>query len=88
METTRLSSKGQLVLPKAVREAGDWREGTEFAVERVSEGVLLRPLRAFPPTTLEQVRGSAGYTGPTRSLADLDAAIAKGVASRRGRGRY
>ena len=37
METTRLSSKGQLVLPKAIREADHWGEGTEFSVERVAE---------------------------------------------------
>jgi AbrB family looped-hinge helix DNA binding protein len=32
MTTTRLSSKGQLVLPKAVREAHGWHDGTVFDV--------------------------------------------------------
>ena len=49
MDTTRLSSKGQLVLPKAIHEADAWTEGTEFIVERVPEGVLLRPVRSLPP---------------------------------------
>ena len=88
MNTTRLSSKGQLVLPKAIREADDWAEGTEFVVERVPEGVLLRPVRSVPSTRLEDVIGCAGYRGPARSLADMERAIAKGVKARRGRGRH
>lgn len=88
MNTTRLSSKGQLVLPKAIREADDWTEGTEFVVERVPEGVLLRPVRSLPATRLEDVIGCAGYRGPARSAADMARAIAKGVTVRRARGRH
>lgn len=88
MDTTRLSSKGQLVLPKAIREADAWAEGTEFIVERVPEGVLLRPVRSLPATRLEDVIGCAGYRGPARSAADMERAIAQGVKARRGRGRH
>ena len=86
METTRLSSKGQLVLPKAIRDADNWSEGTQFLVERVAEGVLLRPLRPVPTTRLEDVVGSVGYRGPARSLADMRRAIEQGVKAGRGRG--
>lgn len=88
METTRLSSKGQLVLPKSIRDADNWSEGAEFLVERVAEGVLLRPLRPVPETKLEDVIGSAGYRGPAHSDADIARAIEQGVKARRGRGRY
>jgi AbrB family looped-hinge helix DNA binding protein len=88
METTRLSSKGQLVLPKSIRDADDWREGTEFLVERVAEGVLLRPLRPVPSTRLEDVIGSAAYRGAPRTAAQIQSAIEQGVKARRGRGRY
>jgi AbrB family looped-hinge helix DNA binding protein len=88
MDTTRLSSKGQLVLPKAIRDADDWTEGTEFIVERVPEGVLLRPVRPLPVTRLEDVIGCAGYRGRARSVAEMERAIAKGVKARRDRGRY
>ena len=88
VDTTRLSSKGQLVLPKAIRDADDWAEGTEFIVERVPEGVLLRPLRPLPVTRLEDVIGCAGYRGRARSVAEMERAIAEGVKARRGRGRY
>ena len=88
VDTTRLSSKGQLVLPKAIREADAWTEGTEFIVERVPEGVLLRPVRSLPATLLEDVIGCAGYRGPARSAADMERAIAQGVKARRGSGRH
>ena len=88
MSTTRLSSKGQLVLPKAIRDADNLPEGTEFTVERVPQGVLLRPLRPFPATRLEEVIGCAGYRGSTRSAADMERAIAKGVKARRVLGRH
>ena len=88
MDTTRLSSKGKLVLPKAIRDAGGWAEGTEFSVERVPEGVLLRPLRPLPVTRLEDVIGCAGYRGRPRSLADMERGIAEGVKAHRGRGRH
>lgn len=88
MDRTRLSSKGQLVLPKAIRDADGWTEGTEFLVERVAEGVLLRPARPFPPTRLEDVIGIARYRGPVVTVDDMARAIARGVKARRGRGRY
>jgi AbrB family looped-hinge helix DNA binding protein len=48
METTRLSSKGQVILPKSIRDAHRWQPGTEFMVEDTAEGVLLRPAKPFP----------------------------------------
>lgn len=88
MDTTKLSSKGQIILPKRIRTARHWEAGTEFAVEAVAEGILLRPLRSLPVTTLDQAVGSAGYSGPARTDRQLAAAIKRGVKDRRGRGRY
>ena len=36
---TRVSAKGQVVLPKAVRERRNWPAGTELKVEETPEGV-------------------------------------------------
>jgi AbrB family looped-hinge helix DNA binding protein len=48
----RLSSRGQLVIPKAVRQALGLRAGTQFNV-RLSEGIiLLEPVTVSPITTL------------------------------------
>ena len=87
METTRLSSKGQIVLPKSVREARSWKPGTEFAVDETSDGILLRPLRPFPPTSIAEVYGCLKYTGRPKTFRQMDEAIAKGVRTRHDRGR-
>lgn len=83
METTRLSSKGQVVLPRSVRTAHKLEAGTEFSVESTPEGVLLRPLKPFAPTRVKDVFGSAGYRGRALSLAQMDAAVAAEAKKRR-----
>ena len=83
METTKLSSKGQVVLPSAVRLARKWKPGMKLAVENRPEGVLLRPLKPFTETTLAEVVGSAGYKGPRKSLQDMENAILREARKRR-----
>ena len=39
---TRLSAKGQVVIPKGVRDLHDWCPGTELEVVDRPDGVLLR----------------------------------------------
>lgn len=67
MSTTRLSSRGQVVLPKRVRDKHQWDPGQEFEVVQTEEGVLLRPRSPFPETTFEAVCGRTGYDGPAVS---------------------
>ena len=88
METTRLSSKGQVILPKAGRDLRHWTPGTEFAVEFVHEGVLLRPLRPFPPLEVDEVKGCLKYRGKAKTIRQMDRSIARGVRERHARGRY
>jgi AbrB family looped-hinge helix DNA binding protein len=88
METTRLSSKGQVILPKSVREAHRWRPGTEFRVESTDEGVLLRPLKLLPPSRLDDVANRLHTSRRAASIAEMDAAIDAEIDARRDRGRY
>ncbi len=88
MLTTKLSSKGQVILPKSVREARRWPVGTEFTVEETADGVLLRPARAFPPTRLEDVAGCLRGSGPARTIEEMDRAIDDAFRDRHDRGRY
>ena len=88
MESTKLSSKGQIVLPKTVRDARNWQPGTEFAVEEAAGGLLLRPLRPFAPTRLEDVVGCLPYLGKPKTVTQMRKTIAAGAKERRGRGRY
>ncbi|HJZ95823.1 MAG TPA: AbrB/MazE/SpoVT family DNA-binding domain-containing protein [Candidatus Solibacter sp.] len=88
METTRLSTKGQIILPKGIRESRAWGPGTEFTVEETGDGVLLRPSGRFPQTTLADVVGCLRYKGKAKTLAEMDAAITAELKHRHDRGRY
>jgi AbrB family looped-hinge helix DNA binding protein len=88
MEITRLSTKGQIVLPLAVRASRAWKPGTEFIVEETSEGVLLRPMGAFPPASLDRVAGCLRYKRKPKALKQMGDSIGREVMGRRGRGQY
>jgi AbrB family looped-hinge helix DNA binding protein len=86
METIRLSARGQITLPKNIRTARSW--GTEFTVEETGNGILLRPAARFPETSIDQVAGCLRSKGKPKTLAGMDAAIAKEAGRRHDRGRY
>lgn len=91
METTLLSTKGQIVVPKAIRDSKGWKPGTEFTVEATPEGLLVRPRRQIKRTTLADLRRVAAkhkWTGKPLTLKDMDDAIAAAVMERHARGRY
>ncbi len=81
--STRLSAKGQVVIPKAVRDSRGWISGLELLVEETEEGVLLRPRAASREEAARALRGCAGYRGPRRTLADMEAAIVREAKDRR-----
>ena len=83
MNQTKLSSKGQVVIPRDVRDAHHWRTGTEFEVEDLPEGVLLRP-RVPDRVSIEQVLGCTGYRGPARTVDEMKEAVLR-EAKKRGR---
>jgi AbrB family looped-hinge helix DNA binding protein len=82
METTKLSSKGQIVLPRSIRNARKLQPGTEFSVEDTAEGILLRPLKPFSRTSVDAVFGSLRYTGKAKSVEEMHEAV-RGEARRR-----
>jgi AbrB family looped-hinge helix DNA binding protein len=79
MEKTRLSNKGQVVIPKAVRVFHGWETGLEFVIENVGDGIKLKPIKPYKETKIDEVIGCVGYAGPKKSLKDIEAAIAKGA---------
>lgn len=75
METARLSSKGQLVIPKSMRDAHGWESGTDLQIIDTGEGVLLRSAPAFAPSTLAEVAGVFRDQVAARSDAEIAAAL-------------
>lgn len=83
MTRTRLSSKGQVVIPKEMRKRHGWTPGTELEVVAVNDTVLLRPVRIFPPTTVDRVFGCLRYEGRPLTVQQMDAAVAREARRRR-----
>ena len=82
-EVTRLSTKGQLIIPKEIRERHGWTTGMELIVEDHGHSVVLRGVEDPPATTLKDLIGCAGYVGPARSLEEMEAGIARGAREHR-----
>jgi AbrB family looped-hinge helix DNA binding protein len=76
-EVTRLSAKGQVVIPKAIRDAKAWHAGLELLVQQTEDGVLLRPRAASRAEAAASLLGCTAYQGPRRSLEEMEAAIAR-----------
>ena len=75
MSVTTLSSKGQVILPKAVRVTHGLRSGARFKVEDTPDGILLRPLRTFAPSRFDDVRGSLRHRGKPVSIEAMHAGV-------------
>jgi AbrB family looped-hinge helix DNA binding protein len=80
MKVTRLSSKGQITLPKALRASHKWEAGQDFVVIVVDtgNGVLLKPEKPFPETKLEDVAGCLAYQGEPKTIEEMNVAINRG----------
>jgi AbrB family looped-hinge helix DNA binding protein len=79
---TKVSAKGQVVIPKDVRDRLHWHPGTELEVVDGPAGVMLR---AKPPAikkrpfkeSLARLQAIANYDGPIYSEEAVHAAIAE-----------
>ena len=88
MEKTRLSTKGQIILPKSIRVSRAWGPGTQFTVEESDGVVLLRPAARFPATELDDVAGCLRSKRKPKTPSEMRAAIGSEVKRRHDRGRY
>jgi AbrB family looped-hinge helix DNA binding protein len=75
METTRLSSKGQVIIPKAIRHAHRWEAGLDLIVIDTGDGILLKPKTPFESTKLADVAGLFKDRVAAKSDAEIAAAL-------------
>jgi hypothetical protein len=73
MKTTRLSTKGRVILPKATE---------------TPEGVPLRPQSRFRETRLEDVAGCLEYTGTPKTISQMEQGVVLHLKKRQASGRY
>ena len=74
--TTTVSTKGQVILPKAIRDQRHWDAGTRLIVENAEDGVLLKAAPLFAATEVDAVFGSLVFAGKARTIEAMDAAVA------------
>ena len=88
MKIIRMSSKGQVIIPKSLRSAHYWNTGQELVAIDTLNGILLKPKAAFAQTDITDVAGclaytgepkSLAYTGEPKSLAEMESAVARGM---------
>jgi AbrB family looped-hinge helix DNA binding protein len=85
---TKVSTKGQVVLPKAIREKRRWKAGTRLTVEDRPDGVLLKLIEKKKKLTIDDWAGIIKYKGPARTVEEMNAAIDEEFRRRHARGRY
>lgn len=85
---TKVSTKGQVVLPKAIRDKHAWKVGTRLIVEDRPDGVLLKPIEEKKKLTIDDWAGIVKYKGPPKSVEEMNAAIEEEFKARHARGRY
>lgn len=66
MDTVKLSSKGQIVIPKEIRDAQHLAAGTEFFVSCIEGEIRLAPAAAFPKTRVVDGLGMLARKGRRR----------------------
>jgi AbrB family looped-hinge helix DNA binding protein len=79
LSTTRMSSKGQIVIPESIRKQLHLKEGTQFVVIGEGDVVILKTIstlnmEAFD-TLIERARKQAKIAGLKR--ADIEKAVSK-----------
>ena len=77
--TVTMSTKGQVVIPRALREHLGWGEGTRLEIVSQAGGVVIRPLRSIPETKVDDLLGLLKYAGPPKTIEEMNDAIAKGA---------
>ena len=69
--STIVSTKGQVILPKPIRDQYRWESGTRLIVESTGDGVLLKAASVFPPTQAKDVFGSLPRRGGPKTIAEM-----------------
>lgn len=69
--TITLSSKGQVVIPKEIRDELHWEAGTELTLVSSAHGVTLKAVPKKSGRNLADLIGMLKYDGPPISTEEL-----------------
>ena len=74
MTTTRMSTKGQVIIPKEIRLRHGWDAGLELELVERGDTLVLRRVRALPRTTVKDLLGCLPYEGAPKSVEEMEKA--------------
>lgn len=77
MQASQVSSKGQVVIPKLLRDRLGLKNGSRLAFVQEGDSLRLTPLDGRARSSLKQGYGLADYRGPAVSLDDMRKAVMK-----------
>lgn len=84
--TTKLSAKGQVVIPAGVRRELGLKPGQTLQVRKAAGGVMLTPVLEKSGRSTEEIiaelRKIYTHKGPPATLEDMDEAVARMFAKR------
>jgi len=72
IEITRLSTKGQVVLPASTRKNLDLQIGTKFMILESQGNIVLKPIRAPEPGYVEKLLRAAQASAKKQGLTKKD----------------
>jgi AbrB family looped-hinge helix DNA binding protein len=72
---TTLSTKGQIVVPKAMRDQKRWQAGTRLVLKDTPEGILITPEQAKKIYTGDDIIGILQYDGPPVTIEQMNEAV-------------
>ena len=72
MTKAKMTSKGQITIPKAVRDKLGLKTGSLISFDPYQELFLLRPLQVDP---LDELEGFFDYSGPSHTVEEMNEAV-------------
>ena len=83
MREVSVTSKGQVTIPKDVRDALGITTGTRVKIMAVGPAAQITVARKTKPSRVEDGPKICNYRGPTLTIDDMERAIARGMAGER-----
>jgi len=85
METTQLSKKRNITLPKTICDSYHLDIGQEIEIEMTPEGILLKPKTNAQKTNIDDIAGCLAYQSKAKTIEEMNEGIKQGIIEKWGK---